>query len=199
MALPTSHLWLPHIPGYVGDLHRLPLTSWGSQGAMQGTSSFCKRLFASLHGRALHFLSSYSLLLAAGTHSQPRPLQGLWQPWFRLQGTAVRNTQTDPTAVGNQVTATPRGWLMKGQRLPNCCWKNNAHLSKYYVSGNSSSARTSDKEEWGCAGAVGVSTAPEVLCSVSLLGESSKVSAPKDKGALEVPILPLTPPGKVYF
>lgn len=144
----------------MGDLCRLPLTSWGSHGATQGTSSFCKQLFASLHGSTLHFLSSYSLLLAAGTCSQPGPLQGLWQPWFCLQGTAVRNTQPDPTAVGNQVTATPRGWLMKGQRLPNCCWKNNAHLSKYYVSRNLSSARTSDKEEWGCAGAVGVSTAP---------------------------------------
>lgn len=58
----------------------------------------------------------------------------------------------NPTAMRNQVTATLCGWLMKEQRLPNCCWKDNTHLSKYYVSRDSSWARTRDEEKWGCIG-----------------------------------------------
>jgi len=56
-----------------------------------------------------------------------------------------------PTAVRNQVTATRYGWLMKEQQLPNCCWKDNTHLSKY-VSRDSSWARARDKEMRLCWG-----------------------------------------------
>ena len=147
MSLPTSHLWQPHIPAKNGefrqttfDLVGIPGSSTRYHQLVQATTFLSWWQSSSFPFFFLSFLQELS------------PLRRLWQRRFCLQGNATYNTQPNLTAMRNQVPAMLYGWLMKQQWLPDLCWKDNTHLSKYYVSRNSGSAKTSDKEEWGCPG-----------------------------------------------